>query len=94
MEIHLSPQAERFVETQLKLGLYGSPGEIIDALIREKQLAGPVPPSEELASTGVGTLQRNKLLALIRECEILSRGSPKDEFSNRDHDSVLYGNHR
>jgi Arc/MetJ-type ribon-helix-helix transcriptional regulator len=87
MEIELTPQAQRFIEAQLQLGVYRSASEVIAALFEEwaGSKGGSKVPLAELAAR-----QRQRLLQLIEECEPLSAISSPDRLTNRDHDRILY----
>jgi putative addiction module CopG family antidote len=86
MEIQLSAEALSFIESQVREGLYGSASEVIEALVQEKQGSQPAsaPPSQ-------AARQRQKILQVIEECASLSPAVPGNQFSNREHDRVLYG---
>lgn len=72
MELHLSPDAERFIEAQVQRGIHGSAAEVIDALVQEHRAAeatsAPVPPAVE---------QPKLILQVIRECETILLGAPE-----------------
>jgi Arc/MetJ-type ribon-helix-helix transcriptional regulator len=89
MDIQLSPEVQRFIEAQLRLGLHHSPAEVIEALVQEKRGGQTCAAPEDLAAR-----QRENILRVLEECEAISPASPKDSFSNREHDRLLYGERR
>lgn len=91
MDIHLSPESERFIEAQLQLGEFHSASEVIESLIQAKSANGSAGNGSATAPMEMGAKQRAAILQAIRECEKLAGPPANDGFSNRDHDRVLYG---
>ncbi len=89
MEIHVSPQAQRFIEAQIRQGLHTSPEALLDALIQEKQKSARVPGGQHRLADRPEIQRHNALLGLIREC-----APPSDQaitgVDPSDHDRTLY----
>jgi hypothetical protein len=89
MNIEVSLTSQRYIEAQLQQGLFNSPAEVIDALVQQRQNGSACSATIEFASQ-----QREKLLRLIEECAALSPATPRDNFSNREHDLAIYGDRK
>jgi Arc/MetJ-type ribon-helix-helix transcriptional regulator len=91
MDIQLSPEAQRFIDAQVQLGVYRSASEVIEALVeasKASKAGDKVPP---LVPAELAVKQRQRILQVVQECETLSVGPRTDGFTNRDHDRILYG---
>jgi len=91
MNIEISPQAQHFIETQIKAGTYSSASAVIDALVGEKQNAAK--PAAKKMPDRMTEEQHRVLMKTLKECQALSVSSPDDPFSGEDHDKILYSNY-
>ena len=91
MDIQLSPDAQRFIDAQLQMGVYRSVSEVIEALVEERKASKATSdaPASKLAE--LAARQRQMILQVVDECESLAGPPPTDRFTNRDHDRILYG---
>jgi hypothetical protein len=89
MEIHVSPQSQRFIEAQIRLGLHTSPEALLDALIEEKQQRKLVPSRQSSLVDEPQSQKRDALLGLIRECAKIA-GHALTVLDPSDHDRTLY----
>lgn len=83
MEIPLSEDIRRYIETQLAAGRYRTPAELIADLVRQQK-------DQEASECRLWERQRRALRGLLHELADL-HATADDGFTNRDHDRILYG---
>lgn len=86
MNIEISPQVHHFIEAQIGQGLYHSPTEVLEALIKTR--ANNLPPAKK-------QLTQEEKMQLIEECRALAVNHPFNDGLNgsTDHDKILYSNY-
>lgn len=84
MEIPLSDETRRYIETQLADGRYRTPAELIADLVQRKK-------EQDADEHRLWERQRQTLRGLLDELAVLPPTLPDDGLTNRDHDRILYG---